>query len=69
VPDSVDGLSCLVTSMFMAAELLEGRFDAATANGVRWGSRSTLVTAVSGGGHKMHISTANIPTFHARYRR
>jgi hypothetical protein len=21
------------------------------------------------GGHKMHIFTANIPTFHARYRR
>jgi hypothetical protein len=30
----------------MVAELLKGRIDTATANGVRWGTRSTLVAAL-----------------------
>jgi hypothetical protein len=34
------------------------------------GTRKTLSVYVGGvGGHKMHIFTTNIPTFHARYRR
>jgi hypothetical protein len=31
----------------MAVELLEGRIDAVIANGVYWGTRSTLVAALS----------------------
>jgi hypothetical protein len=46
VLDSTDGPSSLAASMSMAAELLEGQIEAATTNGVSWGSRSVLVTAV-----------------------
>jgi hypothetical protein len=41
VLDSIDGLSSL------AAELLESRIDAATANKVRWGPRFALVATLS----------------------
>jgi hypothetical protein len=44
---SADGPSSLVVSMSVAAELLEGRINAAAASGVRWGSCSTLVAVVS----------------------
>jgi hypothetical protein len=47
VLDNADGLPSLLVSMFMAAELLEGRIDAATANRVRWGSCSMLAAIVS----------------------
>jgi hypothetical protein len=49
-----DGSSTQVTSMSMVAELLEGQIDTAVANGVRWGSSSTLVAAVS------HFSELNV---------
>jgi hypothetical protein len=45
--DNADGPSSFLVYMSMAAEMLEGRIDAATANGVWWGSRSVLVAAVS----------------------
>jgi hypothetical protein len=54
VLDSTDGPSFLVASMATVAELLEGRIDVAAANGVRWESRSTLVTAVS---HFLELKT------------
>jgi hypothetical protein len=41
VLDNIDGLSSL------AAELLESRIDAATANKVRWGPRFALVATLS----------------------
>jgi hypothetical protein len=44
---SVDGPSSLAASMSTVAELLEVWIDAAAANGVCWGSCSTLVAAVS----------------------
>jgi hypothetical protein len=47
VLDNIDGPSSLAVSLSMVAELLEGQIDATTANGVRWGTRSTLVTALS----------------------
>jgi hypothetical protein len=47
VVGSADGPSSLAASMSTAAELVEGRIDAAAANGVRWGSRSMLVATVS----------------------
>jgi alanine dehydrogenase len=43
----IDRSSSLATSMSMVAERLEGQIGAATANGVRWGSCSVLVAAVS----------------------
>jgi hypothetical protein len=42
-----DRSSTQVMSMSMVAKLLEGQIDTAAANGVRWGSRSTLVFVVS----------------------
>jgi hypothetical protein len=42
-----DGLPSVAVSMSAAAELLEGWIDAATANEVRWGTRSTWVATVS----------------------
>jgi hypothetical protein len=42
----VDGSSLLATFMSVIAERLEGQIDATTANGVCWGSRSTLVATV-----------------------
>jgi hypothetical protein len=42
-----DGPSSLAASVSMAAELFEGQIDAAIANGVRWGSCSMLVAAMS----------------------
>jgi hypothetical protein len=44
---NADRPSSLTTSLSMAAELLEGRIDTTTANGVRWGTRSVLVAALS----------------------
>jgi hypothetical protein len=44
---SADGLSSMVASMSTAGELLEGRIDAATTDGVYWGSSSVLVAVVS----------------------
>jgi hypothetical protein len=51
---STDGPSSLATSMSVAAELLKGRIDAAAANGVHWGSSSTLVAAMS---HFLELKT------------
>jgi hypothetical protein len=42
-----DRSSTQVMSMSMVAKLLEGQIDTAAANGVHWGSRSTLVAVVS----------------------
>jgi hypothetical protein len=44
---NVDGLSSLAASLSMVAELLEGRIDTMAANGVRWGTQSALVVALS----------------------
>jgi hypothetical protein len=44
---SVDGLSSLIASMSTAGVLLKGRINAATADGVCWGSYSMLVVVVS----------------------
>jgi hypothetical protein len=44
---SADGPSSLAASTSVVAGLLEGQIDATTANGVRWGSHSTLVAAMS----------------------
>jgi hypothetical protein len=37
----------LAMSLSLAAELLEGRIDATTVNGVRWGTQSSLATTLS----------------------
>jgi hypothetical protein len=47
VLDNVDGPSSLAASLSTEVELLEGRIDAATANGVHWGTRSVLVATLS----------------------
>jgi hypothetical protein len=47
VLDGVDMPSSLVASLFMLVELIKGWVDTTTANGVRWGPRSTLVAALS----------------------
>jgi hypothetical protein len=47
VLDNTDGPSSLPASKLAVVELLEGRIDAATANGFRWGSCFTLVAAMS----------------------
>jgi hypothetical protein len=44
---NVDGPSSLAASLSMVAELLEGRVDVATANGIRWGTLSVLITTLS----------------------
>jgi hypothetical protein len=44
---NADGSSSLVASLSTAAELLDGRIDTATANGVYWGTRSPLVATLS----------------------
>jgi hypothetical protein len=54
VLDDVGGSSLMAASMSVVTEHLEGRIDAAAANGVRWGSRSTLVVAVS---HFLELDT------------
>jgi hypothetical protein len=46
VLDRADGPSSLVTSLSTAAELLNGRVDAAAANGVRWWTWSALFAAL-----------------------
>jgi hypothetical protein len=51
---STNGPSSLAAYMSTVAELLEGRVYAAAANGVRWGSRSALVAAVS---HFLELKT------------
>jgi hypothetical protein len=43
----VDEPSSLVMSLSMAAKMVEGRINNAGANGVRWGTRPVLVTALS----------------------
>jgi hypothetical protein len=43
---NADGLSSLATSLSMVAELLEGRTDTVSTNGVCWGTQSTLVAAL-----------------------
>jgi hypothetical protein len=47
VLDNADGPSSLVASLALAVELLEGRVDAMATNGVRWGTQSALVAALS----------------------
>jgi hypothetical protein len=47
VLDNDNRTSSLAASMSTAVELLEGWIDDAAANGVRWGSHSTLVATVS----------------------
>jgi hypothetical protein len=47
VLDRVDEPSSLATSLSRAVELLEGWVDAAAANGVYWGTCSTLVATLS----------------------
>jgi hypothetical protein len=47
VLDGIDMLSSLAGSLFMLVELLECRLDITTANGVRWGTRSVMVAALS----------------------
>jgi hypothetical protein len=47
VLDNADGASSLAASLSMVAELLEGQFDATATTEVRWGTRSTLVAALS----------------------
>jgi hypothetical protein len=46
VLDNADMSSSLTTSMSVVGEQFESRIDAAAANGVRWGSYSTLVDTV-----------------------
>jgi hypothetical protein len=43
---NADGLSSLAASLSMVAELLEGRIDTVSTNGVHWGTQSTLVAAL-----------------------
>jgi hypothetical protein len=47
VVDWTVGPSSLAASLSTTTELLEGQVDAAAANGVYWGTRSALVTALS----------------------
>jgi hypothetical protein len=42
VLEQVDGPSSLAVSLSSAAELLKGRIDVATANRIRWDTRSVL---------------------------
>jgi hypothetical protein len=42
-----DGSSSLVVALSSAVELLKDCFDPTTANGVRWGTQSTLIVALS----------------------
>jgi hypothetical protein len=43
----VDGPSSLVASLSMVAESFKGRIDTAAPYGVRWGTQSVLVAALS----------------------
>jgi hypothetical protein len=47
VLDNIDGSSSLAASISMVVEQLESRIDAVATNEVRWGTRSTLVAALS----------------------
>jgi hypothetical protein len=47
VLDNADEPSSLAASLSVAVELLEGWVDFMAANGVRWGTRSALVAALS----------------------
>jgi hypothetical protein len=47
VLDNAHGPSSLVASLSVVVELFEGQFDAVIMNGVRWGTRSVLVAALS----------------------
>jgi hypothetical protein len=47
VLDNINGPSSLAASLSTVVELLEGRIDTAATNGVRWGTRSALVAALS----------------------
>jgi hypothetical protein len=44
---NADGPSSLAASLSMVVELLDGRIDTAATNGVRWGTGTMLVTALS----------------------
>jgi hypothetical protein len=54
VLERADGTSSLAVSLPSAAELIKDRIDVATANGVRWGTRSALVATLS---HFMELGT------------
>jgi hypothetical protein len=54
VLSNADGSSSLTASLSAAAELLEDRIDATTANGVHWWSCSTLAIVVS---HLLELKT------------
>jgi hypothetical protein len=47
VLDNIDGPSSLAVPLSMVAELLEGRINVVASNGVRWGTRSVLVSTLS----------------------
>jgi hypothetical protein len=53
VLDNANEPSCQIASQSRAVKLFEDRIDATVANGVRWGTRSVLVAALS------HISELN----------
>jgi hypothetical protein len=46
VLDNADGPSSLVASLSMAVELIEGQIDTVAANGMCWGTQSTLIAAL-----------------------
>jgi ABC-type proline/glycine betaine transport system substrate-binding protein len=47
VLDNADVPSSLVASLSLAVEHLKGQVDTVTTNGVRWGTQSVLVAALS----------------------
>jgi hypothetical protein len=47
VLDNADGSSSVAVSLSTMVEPLEGRINTAVANGVHWGTRSSLVAALS----------------------
>jgi hypothetical protein len=52
--DNINELSSPAASLSMVVELLEGWIDTADANGVRWGTQSTLVASLS---HFLELET------------
>jgi hypothetical protein len=47
VLDNIDGLTSLAASLSIVVELRKGQIDTVATNGVYWGTRSTLVAALS----------------------
>jgi hypothetical protein len=47
VVDNIDGLTSLAASLSIVVELRKGQIDTVATNGVYWGTRSTLVAALS----------------------